>query len=605
MGTGMPEKEAETSTNATLSGENWSGKYLEDLGSDKIDQEDHSLLALLEKHEGMTSWFNDQDVMVEEVGKFAVHWGSLLDPTILDDSMSFLEDELSAANFAVVTSCLREGRKLEPKAGFLETVGEVASGLAGRYAHDVGELAAVAETGAVGVGLAAAEGATLYWGTIIENMGEVLFGVPKAATPEDLVEQSANIAGYQVIMKKIAHQFAYVGGGGSPENLGYKNSGHVTDPATGFQCVWYEPVERIVDGEELRDIVAFRGTDNLASGQDDSNSHGVGQWQWSANEAAILGLMMKANKNGAFDVTGHSLGGALSQRAAVSYSSMVADIITFQSPGLAAGESEDFDADAHTSTHYRAEGDWVSDAGQEWTPGAGHLVDIAGADTGMSHTQYLLQDVNNDRIATGDQNAVYNLEQAPKASNVGKITDFDPTYRSPMDYISETQRKVTGFTAASGFSTQTGHWMQVRERIEELIADGELTEEQVAALAHDHLDELAATDKDSRENPRLLCVDALPSRGEKRVADIVSTLGLPLTHQRLSERPGLGLCRAGVVSARDEVTHLALGADLLLAVLVGLDDVGIGFPHRQIERVVLALGLPHGPEQLTHGVAAG
>lgn len=107
--------------------------------------------------------------------------------------------------------------------------------------------------------------------------------------------------------------------------------------ARGFQFQVYTPKERAKEGG-LLPVVSFRGT--ASSGGIISDvvgelvplvSIGSTQFYERTNRAmadnALSGL-------GVFDVTGHSLGGALAQLAAIEYMGQVQRCVTFQSPGL-------------------------------------------------------------------------------------------------------------------------------------------------------------------------------------------------------------------------------------------------------------------------------
>ncbi|MXV22060.1 DUF2974 domain-containing protein [Deinococcus xianganensis] len=93
----------------------------------------------------------------------------------------------------------------------------------------------------------------------------------------------------------------------------------------------------------------------------------VGVNQVNANWDLIK-LTMTQVKQAVF--AGHSLGGGLAQVAAARMPGKVAEVITFQAPGLPKDLAAQFTAqsDAH-STHYRVAGDIVPQSGDTHLPG--------------------------------------------------------------------------------------------------------------------------------------------------------------------------------------------------------------------------------------------
>ena len=137
-----------------------------------------------------------------------------------------------------------------------------------------------------------------------------------------------------------------------------------------------DPAVRARRAQFNEPIVVFRGTEGVQAttregGVDtmvgDFAKASVGVNQVNANWDLIKVTMTQV-KQAVF--AGHSLGGGLAQVAAARMPGKVAEVITFQAPGLPKDLAEQFTAqsDAH-STHYRVAGDIVPQSGDTHLPG--------------------------------------------------------------------------------------------------------------------------------------------------------------------------------------------------------------------------------------------
>ncbi|GGL10944.1 lipase family protein [Deinococcus radiotolerans] len=137
-----------------------------------------------------------------------------------------------------------------------------------------------------------------------------------------------------------------------------------------------DPAVRARRAQFSEPIVVFRGTEGVQAttregGVDtmvgDFAKASVGVNQINANWDLIQ-LTMTQVKQAVF--AGHSLGGGLAQVAAARMPGKVAEVITFQAPGLPKDLAAQFTAhsDAH-STHYRVAGDIVPQSGDTHLPG--------------------------------------------------------------------------------------------------------------------------------------------------------------------------------------------------------------------------------------------
>ncbi|MTJ34847.1 Calx-beta domain-containing protein [Dolichospermum sp. UHCC 0260] len=126
-------------------------------------------------------------------------------------------------------------------------------------------------------------------------------------------------------------------------------------------------------------VLAVRGTASKLDAIADTQPYGVGFNQFQASQNSdinINGWLTDVSKpndtNISFkpDITGHSLGGALTQWIASDYSAQgsLGDIVTFNSPGIAVTEANNFKG-ADKVTHYITSTDVVSMAGFRYIAG--------------------------------------------------------------------------------------------------------------------------------------------------------------------------------------------------------------------------------------------
>lgn len=267
---------------------------------------------------------------------------------------------------------------------------------------------------------------------------------PRAPTEKP---QALSIPPYHVILEQLAHRFAYHSPDlSSPSDLagvpqaekaqreremlktiGYEKRDVIANNATGFQATLFMPIVEMRGGKkdptkiglpagvELRPVVAFRGTADIQGAIDDANPKGIGAFQWSSHTNQVKGMLSVAQAYGLgpADVTGHSLGGALAQRCALTHGSMVNNVVTFQSPGIG-DDAQKVDPRQHKSTHYVMTGDIVSQAGGRRTSGeVVTLSDRAGDGMG-NHTKFPLAAYNAPRA---DGKRVPGIQADPQLTN--------------------------------------------------------------------------------------------------------------------------------------------------------------------------------------------
>ena len=117
-------------------------------------------------------------------------------------------------------------------------------------------------------------------------------------------------------------------------------------------------------------VLAFRGTNELADAASDLNFTAIGWDQFSKNKREIAEMI--ASAGGKVDATGHSLGGALAQIAAVEFPDKINKVITFQSPGVSTQMVEKFRQQKRRPqiTHHIASGDIVDFGEDQHLPGS-------------------------------------------------------------------------------------------------------------------------------------------------------------------------------------------------------------------------------------------
>lgn len=198
-------------------------------------------------------------------------------------------------------------------------------------------------------------------------------------------EQLDAIAPQQAIYEFAAHHLAYKAEGSALtaeefdvlESAGYAPDriswfGKSGGAKLGFQAVLIPSASN-----QKHDIIAVRGTipgggsENLMTVYVDMDPRAVGLQQFEANLGLIRNIFgMVAGKA---DVTGHSLGGAMAQHIAVNFADRVANVATFQSPGIDLASVDRFNQmpedNRPKSVHHIVTGDIVDKAGEASLPG--------------------------------------------------------------------------------------------------------------------------------------------------------------------------------------------------------------------------------------------
>ncbi len=124
--------------------------------------------------------------------------------------------------------------------------------------------------------------------------------------------------------------------------------------------------------DDANPILAIRGTAGVADILSDLNKYGVGYDQFLSIKDELF-EWLDTKEAGTVQVTGHSLGGALTQWIAAGYTAQggkLASVTTYNATGISTDEAWEFVAEnCGQVTHYIQEGDLVSMAGESYIKG--------------------------------------------------------------------------------------------------------------------------------------------------------------------------------------------------------------------------------------------
>jgi hypothetical protein len=236
------------------------------------------------------------------------------------------------------------------------------------------------------------------------------------------------------------------------------------DPETGLQAFSVVPLNakgKPWGGGRKSPIVVFRGSEkhNLKEGFNDFGeadflSLYIGASQFAPNRAKIERLFKAAGADAEpAIVTGHSLGGALAQKATVEFFDMSQRVVTFQAPGIAAADFERFEQKNERAkkagkkgvgaTGYAHEKDIVSMAGEQHLAANDTRVikDGAAGDAIEAHTTTYLWK---------EQNAGYMSEKAGSSFEDRVEDSFIGILAEPV------RRFLGGLVAVTSGAVETG-----------------------------------------------------------------------------------------------------------------------------------------------------
>jgi serralysin len=159
----------------------------------------------------------------------------------------------------------------------------------------------------------------------------------------------------------------------------FKDRGYIIDrvfqdPTTSLAALGF----RSQDGSKPP-VLVFQGTNDLDDLIADFDAKGIGFEQFFGNKQTIQDWLGSIASNTELnpqglkpDVTGQSLGGALTQWTASELPQLIGSAVSFESPGIASNAIDKFTAnggDPKQVTHYITDGDVVSLSGAAFLPG--------------------------------------------------------------------------------------------------------------------------------------------------------------------------------------------------------------------------------------------
>jgi Putative Ig domain/Domain of unknown function (DUF4114)/Lipase (class 3) len=213
------------------------------------------------------------------------------------------------------------------------------------------------------------------------------------------------------------------------------------DSKTGFYAIG-------LTSATLAPVLVIRGTDSLSEiFVADSNAESVGFDQYQNNNDNIS-KWLAANKLP--DITGHSLGGALSQDFAADATNKgqkLGNIITFNSPGIAADTADKFKTEnASRVKHYIVSGDIVSLSGGKFISGGYEVFDSTTLNPLDNHLKPILvpqvsygkDPAKEGSIKAVDTKLVYgDLTNDNNLFNINSklFSYFDPEYLAALAFV--------------------------------------------------------------------------------------------------------------------------------------------------------------------------
>ncbi len=189
-------------------------------------------------------------------------------------------------------------------------------------------------------------------------------------------------------------------------------------------------------------VLAIRGTE-FSSGKDllsDTETEGVGYNQFTNNKAAVnqwlsevtnpvSGLTLRPN------ITGHSLGGALSQWVGGSYTGQLGKIVTFNSPGISQQPGINFNATNNLGvTHYITSADLVSIAGSKYLSGVWNLEKYSKLTSAITFEKHSVP-VLNQTITRTNLSKPTDLTRKVANGNTTDLSSYWFTYLPDADYF--------------------------------------------------------------------------------------------------------------------------------------------------------------------------
>jgi hypothetical protein len=187
------------------------------------------------------------------------------------------------------------------------------------------------------------------------------------------------------------------------------------------------PVLAIRGTESVNDLLSGAETEGIGYNQFTNNKAAVNQWLSEVTNP-VSGLTLKPN------ITGHSLGGALSQWVGGSYTGQLGKIVTFNSPGISQQPGINFNATNNLGvTHYITSADLVSIAGSTYLNGLWNLDKYSKLTSAITFEKHSVP-VLNQTITRTNLSKPTDLTRKVTNGNTTDLSSYWFTYLPDADY---------------------------------------------------------------------------------------------------------------------------------------------------------------------------
>ncbi|MDY7050016.1 MAG: Calx-beta domain-containing protein, partial [Microcystis panniformis WG22] len=177
-----------------------------------------------------------------------------------------------------------------------------------------------------------------------------------------------------------------------------------------------------------KDLLSDLNPKGIGYNQFTNNKDAVNQWLSEVSNP-VSGLTLKPN------ITGHSLGGALSQWVGGSYTGQLGKIVTFNSPGISQQPGINFNATNNLGvTHYITSADLVSIAGSKYLSGVWNLEKYSKLTSAITFEKHSVP-VLNQTITRTNLSKPTDLTRKVANGNTTDLSSYWFTYLPDADYF--------------------------------------------------------------------------------------------------------------------------------------------------------------------------
>ncbi|MDJ0581749.1 Calx-beta domain-containing protein, partial [Crocosphaera sp.] len=187
-------------------------------------------------------------------------------------------------------------------------------------------------------------------------------------------------------------------------------------------------------------ILAIRGTESSLDWLSNASPEGVGYSQFEVSKGDINQWLSDVSNPEesltlAPHITGHSLGGALTQWVGASYPGELGKIVTFGSPGISQKDGINLNPSNNQGVkHYITSADIVSMAGSTYLNGVWDLSKYSKFGSAINVEKHFVPILNPENLRTGAKRP-NNLVTKVSDGNTTDLSDFYFTYLPDADYF--------------------------------------------------------------------------------------------------------------------------------------------------------------------------